>query len=100
MQMPEDFDTEVFAVVTQIPVGRVATYSLIARLVGLPNHARRVGRALTQAPAGIPCHRVVNAAGGTAPGWNAQRTLLEAEGVLFRANGCVDLRQALWEELR
>ena len=45
----------------------------------------------------MPCHRVVNAAGRLAPGWAAQRTLLENENVKFKANGCVDLKAALWD---
>ena len=91
MNVPDDFDAEVYDVVAQIPAGRVATYGQIARLIGMPGYARRVGRAMAQAPAGLPCHRVVNAAGRTAPGWTAQRELLETEGVRFRRNGCVDL---------
>ena len=91
MRMPENFDAEVYAVVAEIPAGRVVSYKQIARLIGMPDHARRVGRALAEAPAGLPCHRVVNAAGRTAPGWTAQRELLEAEGVRFRRNGCADL---------
>ena len=63
----------------------------LARLAGMPGYARRVGRAMAAAPAGIPSHRVVSAAGRTVPGWTAQRELLEAEGIRFRRNGCVDL---------
>lgn len=100
MSVPADFDAEVRALVAQIPAGRLVTYGQLARLMGMPGYARRVGRALAGAPAGIPCHRVVNNAGRTAPGWAEQRTLLEAEGVAFRANGCADLRQFGWEELR
>ena len=43
-----------------------------------------------------PCHRVVNRAGRTAPHWPEQQTLLEAEGVAFRANGTVDMARFLW----
>ena len=45
-----------------------------------------------------PCHRVVNHAGRTAPGWREQKMLLEDEGVEFKANGCVDMKQYQWEE--
>ena len=99
MRMPENFDAEVYAVVAEIPAGRVVSYKQIARLVGMPDHARRVGRALAEAPAGLPCHRVVNSQGRTAPGWAEQRELLEAEGVRFRTNGCVDLSASGWEEI-
>jgi methylated-DNA--[protein]-cysteine S-methyltransferase len=91
MHLPADFDAEIWDIVAQIPAGRIATYGQLARLAGMPGYARRVGRAIAAAPAGIPCHRVVNAAGHTAPGWTAQRELLEAEGVRFRRNGCADL---------
>ena len=45
----------------------------------------------------LPCHRVVNKEGRTAPGWSRQRPLLEAEGVQFKANGHVDMSRYLWE---
>ena len=68
----------------------------------MPGHARRVGRvgrAMVSAPAGLPCHRVVNSAGRTAPGWPQQRELLEKEGVRFKANGCADVVRFMWEEI-
>lgn len=94
-----EFVAEVRAIVAQVPAGRVVTYGRLARLAGMPRHARLAGRAVASAPAGLPCHRVVDASGRTAPGWPGQRTLLEAEGVPFRADGRVDLKRALWEEL-
>ena len=100
MALPEGFDAEVYSVVAQIPAGRVTTYGQIARLIGMPDHARRVGRAMASAPAELPCHRVVNSAGRTAPGWPQQRELLEKEGVRFKANGCADLARCGWEEIR
>ena len=45
----------------------------------------------------LPCHRVVNIAGRTAPGWSRQRPLLEEEGVTFKPNGHVDMEKHLWE---
>ena len=54
---------------------------------------------MAAAPEGLPCHRVVNSQGRTAPGWTRQRELLEAEGVLFRANGRVDLSASGWKEI-
>ena len=99
MKIPADFDAEIWSVVAEIPAGRVATYGQLARLIGMPDHARRVGRAMASAPAGLPCHRVVNSAGRTAPGWPQQRELLEKEGVRFKANGCADVVRFMWEEI-
>ena len=59
------FYQDVYSIVKEIPVGRVATYKQIAVLVGFPQHARWVGRALRNVPdaLGLPCHRVVNGCG-------------------------------------
>ena len=96
---PEEFYEEVYSIVRQIPPGKVLTYGAIARMMGRPRHARRGGRALWGTPSGrgIPCHRVVNSRGGTAPGWDGQRNLLENEGVPFHRNGRVVLERCLWQ---
>ena len=96
------FDELVYAVVRQIPRGRVASYGQVALLCGNPRASRAVGWALRRNPAPgeeIPCHRVVNSAGRTAPHWTEQRPMLEAEGVRFRKNGCVDLTRSGWKEV-
>lgn len=92
------FKHDVHSIVASIPRGKVLTYGLVARLAGYPNHSRLVGRVLDGASAasGIPCHRVVNSQGRTAPGWSEQHKLLEAEGVTFKSNGNVDMKSCLW----
>ncbi len=94
----EDFYAEVYNVVRQIPAGRVLSYGRIAELIGWPNHARLVGRAMHDAPLALnlPCHRVVNSAGRTVPGWHQQAILLMSEGVRLKANGCVDMPSHEW----
>lgn len=94
----------IYAVVRQIPKGRVATYGQVAALAGMPGHARQVGYALHALEQGtdVPWHRVINAKGEVSPraeaGWdNFQRQLLEAEGVVFDKRGRVDLEQERWE---
>ena len=81
----------IYSVVWRIPKGRVATYGQVARLAGIPGHARQVGYALNALPDGtrVPWQRVINAQGRVSlrgsPGWEGyQQHLLEAEGVLFR----------------
>ena len=89
------FCQEVHQVVCDIPVGKVSTYGEIATLLGMPQCSRMVGRALKQVPEGIsvPCHRVVNASGRLVPGWTEQKQLLLKEGISFKQNGCVDLKE-------
>jgi len=93
------FRDDVLNIVGQIPCGRVTTYGHIAALAGWPSHARMVGRTLryTSDAISLPCHRVVNSEGRTAPGWSRQRPLLESEGVTFKSNGQVDMQKYLWE---
>lgn len=90
---------EVLSVVEEIPPGKVASYGQIARLIGREKNARLVGKILSRAEyfGNYPCHRVVNHAGRTAPNWLKQRELLEEEGVIFKKNGCVDMRKCQWE---
>ena len=59
--MPNSYE-RIYAVVRQIPYGRVATYGQIAALAGNPRWSRVVGYALhvNPDPAHIPCFRVVN----------------------------------------
>ena len=97
--MNEDLIYEVLSVVEEIPEGRVATYSQIARLIGRDRNARLVGRILSMSDyyGQYPCHRVVNHDGRTAPGFLRQRQLLQEEGVEFRTNGCVDLKKYQWD---
>ena len=73
---------DIFEIVKQVPPGMVTTYGRIAQMAGYYGASRMVGRAMSEAPPGLPCHRVVNAQGCIAPCWPEQRALLEAEGVV------------------
>ena len=62
---PCSFDQRVYALVAQIPRGRLATYGQVAELIGAWGCARQVGWALKRLPlpSEVPWHRVVNAQG-------------------------------------
>ncbi len=99
----EGFFESVYDMVEQVPRGMVATYGQIAALVDAPRRARYVGYALhvNPRPGVIPCHRIVFADGRLAEGFafggpEAQRALLEAEGVAFLPDGRVDLAACRW----
>jgi methylated-DNA-protein-cysteine methyltransferase related protein len=83
---------KVFEAVSRIPRGKVTTYGIIAKQIGIKN-PRVVGFALhvNKDPDNIPCHRVVNKDGRLAPGYafggiDVQKQLLEQEGVSVIAN--------------
>jgi methylated-DNA-protein-cysteine methyltransferase-like protein len=87
----------VYAVVAQIPRGRVTTYGAIARAVPVPRGARGVGWALAVCTAEIPWWRVV-AMGGriTSPHAELQYELLCGEEVPMSGRLQVDITQCLW----
>ena len=80
--MSDAFCREVYAVVRDIPAGKVISYGEIAALLGKPQCSRMVGRSLKQVPLdlNLPCHRVVN-----------------AQGVCFKKSGNVDMARCLWK---
>ena len=94
----------IYAVVSRIPRGSIATYGQIARLAGKPGHARLVGYALNalHGRTSIPWHRVVNAKGRISPRSGAssadilQRHRLEQEGVKFDESGRIPLDNFRW----
>jgi len=96
----EDFLFQIYAIVEEIPVGKVASYGQVAMLAGQPNNWRLVGKALSVAEYyGIfPCHRVVNHQGRLVPGWDEQYQLLLEEGVTFTKNGFVDMEKCQWQQ--
>ena len=106
MARPSGSYQRIYEVVRRIPKGRVSTYGEVARLAGLPGHARQVGYALhalrdDPEAARVPWQRVVNARGEVSarsePGFERlQRALLEAEGVLFDRRGRIDLGRFAW----
>lgn len=97
--LDDELAYEILLVVSEIPEGCVASYGQIAGLIGRPRNARLVGKVLSRAElyGDYPCHRVVNSSGRTAPGFVEQRAKLEAEGVSFKDNGCVDMKKHKWQ---
>lgn len=102
---PNTYD-RIYAIVKQIPEGRIATYGQIAELSGLAGKARLVGYALYRVDpqtCDVPWHRVINAKGevSASPFRNGtdylQRSLLEQEGIQFSKQGKINLRQYQWQ---
>jgi methylated-DNA-protein-cysteine methyltransferase related protein len=93
----------VFALVQACPVGRVTTYSAIAKALGYPRGARMIGWIMQDATEGVPAQRVVSSTGELTGNWafgGTMRQRLEAEGITFTDDGKVDLKRYGWEPLR
>src|SRR5207249_9263698 len=95
----------VFALVRACPVGRVTTYGWLAKTVGYSRGARMVGWIMNEAPEGVPAQRVINSKGELTGSWafgqqGKMRRMLEAEGIIFSADGRVDLKRYGWDPAR
>ena len=100
------FFARVYALVSRIPRGCVATYGQIARMLGAPRAARTVGWAMHDNPHGsrMPCHRVVQHGGTCSPNFQigdpgAQRRRLKREGVQFLLDGRINMEIHQWRPL-
>lgn len=92
----------VYAVVRQIPRGKVATYGQIAKIVDRCT-PRMVGYAMAalRGRTDVPWQRVINSKGEVSTrsrgdGALRQRKLLEKEGIRFDPRGRVNLRKVRW----
>lgn len=98
------FADKVYEAVRKIPKGKVATYKLIASMVGTKGY-RAVGAALKCNPYApeVPCHRVVRSDGNiggfmggrTEVNIKEKKALLTSEGVEVKDNK-IDLSKYLY----
>ncbi|KHT63437.1 MGMT family protein [Photobacterium gaetbulicola] len=98
----DDFASQIYTQVHQIPHGKVATYGDIAKFAGFPGYARQVGRLMATLPDGstLPWHRVVNAKGEislTGLDLQRQRRKLLDEGVEVSDAGRLKLSRYRWD---
>ncbi len=98
----DQFLAQIFAVIHQIPHGKVSTYGEIARMAGYPGYARHVGKALGNLPkdSKLPWFRVINSKGKmslTGPDWDRQRERLVAEGIAVSTEGRISLKKYKWQ---
>ncbi|WP_028022918.1 MGMT family protein [Enterovibrio calviensis] len=97
-----NFDEQIYAVLVQIPQGKVTTYGDVAKMAGFPRHARHVGKLLGALPkdSRLPWFRVVNAKGMISlvgESFTRQREKLLDDGVEVKENGVISLRRFQWD---
>lgn len=93
----------IWATVSDIPEGSVASYGQIAEISGIPRGARQVGYALRQLPkdSSVPWHRVIQSSGRIAfvkgsPAYNRQSRRLIMEDVAI-LEGRIDMQKYRWQ---
>ena len=98
----QQYRQRVYAIVSEIPVGRVMTYGQIAEMLGEGYTPRTVGFVMHAADTKeIPWQRVINSQGACSTGRmtmpiNLQQKMLEDEGVKFNEKGRCDLNIYRW----
>lgn len=96
----KDFKARVYAIVAQIPRGKVMSYGQIAALVGSPRAARIVGGVAHWGDPNLPWQRVVMKDGGLATGYpggtRGHAVALIAEGVEVSEDLKVNMAKHLW----
>ncbi len=98
----QTYRERVYAIVREIPVGRVMTYGQIAEILGQGYTPRTIGYVMHAADTqNVPWQRVINSQGACSTGKmtmpiNLQQKMLEDEGVEFDAKGRCDLKIWLW----
>ncbi len=103
----DEYFQTVWEIVRQVPPGKVTTYGQVAKFIPPPGSmnlkdyeafgARWVGSAMANCPNGVPWQRVINSQGKISiKGQEAQRQLLEEEGVEFDDHERVDLKRFRW----
>ena len=102
--MPDvDFYAKVYAVVRQVPYGRVTSYGAIANFLGAPRSTRMVGYAMNLShDKDVPAHRVVNRNGLLTgkfhfAGIHLMQQLLESEGVRVVNDAVQDFDRLFWD---
>jgi len=98
----DQFLMQIFAVIHQIPLGKVSTYGEIAKMAGYPGYARHVGKALGNLPSEskLPWFRVINSQGRISLKGEdlvRQREALIAEGIEVSNDGKISLRKYRWQ---
>ncbi|MEZ9230836.1 MGMT family protein [Vibrio amylolyticus] len=98
----DQFSIQIFAVIHQIPQGKVTSYGAVAKLAGYPGYARHVGKVLSRLPKDtqLPWFRVLNSQGQislTGDSLERQAEKLKEEGVEVSDSGKVKMRVYQWQ---
>lgn len=95
-----EFRDRIYALVAQIPYGRVMTYGQLAAMAGSPRAARIVGGIAHWGDPSLPWQRVVKKDGSLAEGYPGgvagHQAALEAEGVIFTSDNKVQMVELQW----
>jgi methylated-DNA-protein-cysteine methyltransferase-like protein len=100
-----DFFERVYALVRQVPEGRVTTYGAIARYLGTARSARMVGWAMNTAHTAyppVPAHRVVNRNGLLTGKMHfghpdLMQKMLESEGISVENDKIMAFDDLFWQ---
>ncbi len=98
---------KVYALLLQVPAGRVTTYGALAKAAGKPNSSRLIGAIMRGNPHAprVPCHRVVKS-DGSLGGYSGSAeenirkkiSLLASEGVKVENGKVLDFERVFFDD--
>ena len=99
--MKKSFLEQCYALLKQVPKGKITTYKAIAEALGTKAY-QAVGSAMHKNPYApqVPCHRVINfngEVGGFASGTNTKIKLLKREGILIKDGKVMNIQKYLYK---
>lgn len=96
-----DFKTRVYAVVADIPKGKVMSYGQVAAHAGAAWAAWEVGQIAHTGPSDLPWQRVVNKEGGLARGYpgglEGHKQALEDDGIYVDEDYRINIKELRWQ---
>jgi methylated-DNA-protein-cysteine methyltransferase-like protein len=99
-RVDSEFKDRVYAVVAQIPKGRVMSYGQVAACCGAAWAAWEVGQIAHTGPTELPWQRVVQKSGGLARGYpggmEGHKMALQAEGTEVSDDYKVNIQELIW----
>ncbi len=96
-----NLDKKIYKKLSEVPKGKITTYSELAKAVGMKNGQRAVGRIMNKNPYPviIPCHRVIKSdgkVGGYAYGEEIKSNMLTREGIKIKNGKILDLENKIY----
>jgi len=96
-----NIEEKIYKKLLDVPKGQITTYGELAKVVGLKNGQRVVGRVMNKNPYPviIPCHRVVMSTGkigGYAYGKDIKEKMLHDEGIEISNGKIINLENKIF----
>ncbi len=94
-------EEKVYKKLLEVPKGKITTYGELAKVIGLKNGQRVIGKIMNKNPYPVivPCHRVIKSdgkIGGYAWGEKVKAKMLLNEGIKIKNGKILDVEKSIY----